>query len=79
MQRTNEWMFVAGFFLEFFVGICVLMIVVWLLLFRMTEVKECWTIHARIRYYFGLTLIGIVVNLAVGVCGTIYIVGSRHQ
>ncbi|CAN0277777.1 unnamed protein product [Ectocarpus sp. 6 AP-2014] len=78
-QRTNEWMFIAGFFLEFFAGICMFGIAVWLLLFRVTEVKECWAVHARIRYYFGLTRIGIIVNLAVGVCGTIYILGSPQH
>lgn len=50
-----------------------LVIVTWLLLFRMKEIKECYRIHVRIRYYFGLTLIATAVNLAVGVCGTIYL------
>ena len=44
----------------------------------MKEVKECWQIHARIRYYFGLTVIGTVVNLAIGVCGTIH-VADNHE
>lgn len=47
-------------------------IVGWLLLFRLKEIKECWKIHVRIRYYFGLTIIGIAVNLGLGICGTIY-------
>jgi len=61
------------FFIEFIVGICMFVIVSWLLLFRMKEVKECWKLHARIRYYFGLTLIGTAVNLALGICGTLYV------
>ena len=46
-------------------------IVTWLLLFRLTEIKECWKIHARIRFYFGLTLVGTAVNLGIGICGTV--------
>ncbi len=46
-------------------------IVAWLLLFRMEEIKQCWKLHSRIRYYFGLTILGTVVNLGLGVCGTI--------
>ncbi|CAN0277948.1 unnamed protein product [Ectocarpus sp. 6 AP-2014] len=40
---------------------------------------ECWRIHPRIRYYFGLTIIGTAVNLAVGISGTIYVVGGREK
>ncbi|CAM9206947.1 unnamed protein product [Ectocarpus sp. 4 AP-2014] len=78
-QRAGDWLAVSRFFLEFIVGICMFVIVAWLLLFRMNEVKECWKVHARIRYYFGLTLIGTTVNLALGVCGTIYVVGGREK
>ena len=46
-------------------------IVAWLLLFRLKEIKECWKIHSRIRYYFLLTLSGIAVNLGIGICGLI--------
>ena len=48
-------------------------IVAWLLLFRLPEIKECWGLHSRIRYYFGLTLVGTAVNLALGICGTIQV------
>ncbi|CAN0194386.1 unnamed protein product [Ectocarpus sp. 12 AP-2014] len=78
-QRSGDWLAVSRFFLEFLVGICMFVIVAWLLLFRMNEVKECWKVHSRIRYYFGLTLIGTIVNLALGVCGTIYVVGGREK
>ncbi|CAN0278088.1 unnamed protein product [Ectocarpus sp. 6 AP-2014] len=78
-QRSGDWLAVSRFFLEFLVGICMFVIVAWLLLFRINEVKECWKVHARIRYYFGLTLIGTTVNLALGVCGTIYVVGGREK
>ncbi|CAM9815907.1 unnamed protein product [Ectocarpus sp. 8 AP-2014] len=54
-------------------------IVAWLLLFRMKEIKECWKVHTRIRYYFGLTLIGTAVNLVLGIVGTVYIVGERQR
>lgn len=79
MQGAAVWMSVSGFFLEFIVGTFMFIIVVWLLLFRTKEVKECWRIHARIRYYFGLTAIGTAVNLALGICGTIYVVGGRDK
>ena len=48
-----------------------LVIVAWLLLFRMNEVKACWKKQARIRYYSGLTLVGTAVNLGIGICGTV--------
>lgn len=48
-----------------------LFIVTWLLLFRMEEIKKCWKLHARIRYYSGLTIVGTAVNLGLGICGTI--------
>ncbi|CAM9944371.1 unnamed protein product [Ectocarpus fasciculatus] len=62
---------------ELFVGICMLGIVSWLLMFRMKEMNECWRIHARIRYYFGLTLLGTAVNLGLGVCGVIFVFGEE--
>ena len=70
-QENNEFIQVSFFYVEFFVGICMFIIVAWLLLFRLTEIKECWKIHARIRFYFGLTLLGIAVNLGIGICGLI--------
>lgn len=54
------------------------LIISWLVAHRMKEMKECWKIHARIRYYFVLTLIGTAVNLAIGFCGTIN-VASNHK
>ena len=48
-----------------------LVIVAWLLLFRMTEIKACWKVHARIRFYSMLTLVGTAVNLSIGICGTV--------
>ncbi|CAM9965227.1 unnamed protein product, partial [Ectocarpus sp. 4 AP-2014] len=56
-QQGSDWITISRFYLEFFVGICMLIIVAGLLLFRMTEIKKCWKTHARIRYFFGLTLI----------------------
>ena len=48
-----------------------LTVVAWLLLFRLREIKECWKIHARIRFYFMLTLVGIAVNLVLGINGVV--------
>ncbi|CAN0277721.1 unnamed protein product [Ectocarpus sp. 6 AP-2014] len=70
---------ISRFFFEFIVGICMIGIVAWLLLFRMKEIKECWKVHTRIRYYFGLTLIATAVNLVLGIFGTVYIVGGRQR
>eukprot|EP00752_Nemacystus_decipiens_P005629 g5094.t1 len=62
---------VLTFVVEFIVGVSMLCIVSWLLLFRMGDIKECWKLHRRIRYYFCLTIIGTAVNLGLGICGTI--------
>lgn len=67
------------FYVEFIVGICMLVTVVYLLLFRMKEMKEAWKVHVRIRYYFGLTLLGTVVNLALGICGTIFFILEKPE
>eukprot|EP00752_Nemacystus_decipiens_P005588 g5057.t1 len=71
-ERSQDWINVSGFYIELFVGTCMFFIVGWLLLFRKKEIRECWKIHIRIRYYFGLTIIGTAVNLGLGICGTIY-------
>lgn len=65
--------------MEFIAGIGMLFVVVWLLIFRSKEVKECWKLHARIRYYFGLTLVGTGTNLALGICGTLFLAGGRDE
>lgn len=54
-----------------------LVVVSLLLVFRWRELKECWKIHRRIRFYFGLTVIAIVVDLALGVGGVVYVVNDR--
>ncbi|CAM9229449.1 unnamed protein product [Scytosiphon promiscuus] len=78
-QGENTYMLASVFFLEFLVGILMFTIVAWQLLFRRQEIRECWTIHVRIRYYFGLTLLGTLANLALGICGTIYIAnGAKY-
>lgn len=53
-------------------------IVTMLLVFRLPELRECWKIHRRIRFYFGLTVIAIAVNLAVGVGGLLYLTWKRN-
>ncbi|CAN0305440.1 unnamed protein product [Ectocarpus sp. 6 AP-2014] len=65
--------------MELFVGICMFGIVSWLLTFRVKEIKECWEAHIRIRYYFGLTLFGTAVNLGLGICGVVYIIGDQQE
>lgn len=63
--------------MELLVGVCMLVVVSLLLVFRWQELKECWNIHRRIRFYFGLTVIAIVVDLALGVGGVIYVAYNR--
>ncbi|CAM9225058.1 unnamed protein product [Ectocarpus sp. 8 AP-2014] len=75
-KRDHQFVMISTFMVEFLVGMCMFVIVSWLLLFRMTEIKECWMMHACLRYYFGLTLLGTVGNLTLGVCGTIYVISD---
>ncbi|CAM9240864.1 unnamed protein product [Ectocarpus sp. 4 AP-2014] len=78
-QGSYDAVVVSIFFLEFMVGICMIVIVAWLLLFRMKEVKECWRIDERIRYYFCLTLLGTAVNIAIGICSTLFVIGDTDE
>ena len=68
-QADYDFIQVSYFSVELVVGICMFAIVAWLLLFRLNEIIECWKSHRRIRYYFGLTLVGTAVNLSVGIIG----------
>ncbi|CAM9229216.1 unnamed protein product [Scytosiphon promiscuus] len=74
VSRELDWVVISTFFLELAVGAAMFLIVGWLLLFRLKEIKECWKLYTSIRFYFGLTLIGTAVNLALGICGTIYVI-----
>ncbi|CAM9696298.1 unnamed protein product [Ectocarpus fasciculatus] len=78
-QGKYDIVVVSIFFLEFVVGICMFAIVTWLLLFRKKEVKECWKIHARIRYYLCLTLLGTAISLSIGICSTVFVMGGLKQ
>lgn len=79
VQRRDDFITVSMFYVEFVVGICMFVIVTWLLLFRMKEVKECWKLHRRIRYYFCLTVLGTAVNLGLGICGTLFVAGGKDE
>ena len=70
-QIHDDFIQLSYFLVEFLVGICMFVIVNWLLILRMTELQACWRTHARIRYYSGLTIVGTAVNLGIGICGTI--------
>lgn len=76
-QAVNDWITVSQFFMEFIIGICMFIVVGFLLIFRHKEVKECAKVHLRIRFYFGLTFIATFSNLALGICGTIYVITDR--
>ena len=76
-QASYDFVVASTFYVEFFVGICMLVIVVWLMVYRMEEIKQCWQIHARIRYYFGLTVLATVVNLGLGICGTLSVIEEQ--
>lgn len=75
-QAGRNWIHLSFFFVQFFAGACMLIIVAWLLLFRSKEVKECWKAHARFRFYVGPALAGVAVNLGIGVCGTYNLVSD---
>lgn len=77
LQSNDDWINISMFLLEFIVGASMFLIVAWLALFRTKEIRECWKIHARIRYYFGLTLIGTVVNLTLGIVGFDFVFQNR--
>lgn len=79
VQGENNFLTISLFLVEFIVGICMFFVVAWLLLFRMTETKECWKLHRRIRYYFCLTALGTAVNLTLGICGTAFVANDRQQ
>eukprot|EP00903_Cladosiphon_okamuranus_P006468 g6328.t1 len=78
-ERDREVLLISFFYVKFVVGVCMLLIVAWLLMFRLKEVMECWQIHARIRFYFVLTLIGMAVNLTIGICGTINVLSDDYM
>eukprot|EP00752_Nemacystus_decipiens_P008538 g7625.t1 len=78
-QSGNELILVLFFYVEFFVGACMFVVVAWLLLFRLKEIKECWRLHARIRFYFGLTVVGIAVNLGLGISGAVNVLADKFN
>lgn len=59
--------------MELATGFAMAVTVVLLLLFRMPELAQCWRLHRRVRFYFGLTIIAIVTSIAQGICGAIFI------
>eukprot|EP00903_Cladosiphon_okamuranus_P012468 g11677.t1 len=77
--KANVFIQIFFFYVEFFVGICMLLTVSWLLMFRLREIKECWKLHARIRFYFVLTLIGTAINLSIGICGLINVLSKDYK
>lgn len=72
-QASYDVIIASFFFVQFFAGICIFFIVAWLIAYRLEEAVQCWKIHARIRYYFGLTALATAVNLGIGICGTLFI------
>lgn len=72
MQPAGTFVAISVFIVELSVGVCMLIVVSWLVLLRTTEVKKCWAMHARVRYYFGLTLLATVVNITLGACGILH-------
>eukprot|EP00903_Cladosiphon_okamuranus_P012469 g11677.t2 len=79
VSKANVFIQIFFFYVEFFVGICMLLTVSWLLMFRLREIKECWKLHARIRFYFVLTLIGTAINLSIGICGLINVLSKDYK
>lgn len=40
---------------------------------------QVWQLHARIKFYMILTAIGIIVDLAIGIGGVVYVLHERYK
>lgn len=78
VQARESVLNALDFAVELAVGVCMAIIVAWLLWFRMKEIKQCWKLHVRIRYYLCLTIFGTAVYLALGIGGTINIIALEE-
>lgn len=78
-QAGQTFIQLSWCYVQFFVGVCMFVIVAWLLIFRTKELKECWKTHARFRFYVEPTLVGTAVHLGLGVCGTIDVVSEEFE
>lgn len=65
--------------MELATGAIMAIIVGTLFVFRLPEVRECWNMHRRIRFYFSLSIIGIIVHMAVGVGGLLYVTWKEES
>ncbi|CAN0347263.1 unnamed protein product [Ectocarpus fasciculatus] len=54
-------------------------IVAWLLLFRMEEVMACWRIDTRMPYCCCLNHFGTAVDVGIGICNTVFVIGDMQQ
>lgn len=77
MQAELRWIVTGYYLLEFITGFVMSVIVGLLLAFRMPELVQCWRLHKRIRFYFVLTAVAIVVSIGQGICGALFII-SRY-
>ena len=76
-QGEARFVYASLWYVEFFIGVCMLFIVTWLVVYRMVEIKHCWKLHVGIRYYFGLTILATIVNLSLGICGSIFLTNGE--
>lgn len=76
-QSERDWIRTSEFLLEMIAGVVMLAIVCGILLLRRPELKQCWVIHRRIKYYFGLTVIATTVNLVLGINGILFLIWDR--
>lgn len=74
---SEDWVWISVFFLELIAGVLMTAIVALLVIFRLPELKQVLSVHRRIKFYFGLTMIAIFVDLAIGVGGVLYLVGGK--
>lgn len=72
-----DWICVASSTLAMVAGVFMSIIVGTLFVFRLPELRACWKVHRRMKYYFGLTAIGIVVNLTMGIGGVLFLTWKR--
>lgn len=67
----------SAFVFELFVAIVMLFIVGVLVVFRLPELKQCWKVHRRVKFYFCLTVIAIVVDLCIAIGGILFLTWDK--
>ncbi|CAN0348466.1 unnamed protein product [Laminaria digitata] len=65
--------------MELLAGVAMATIGAMLAIFRWPELCQVWRLHRRIKFYIFLSLIAIVVDLAIGIGGIVYVLDQRYK